>query len=86
MRTETEPKFKVGHRFTVPGYKHQSATDLNMIITYVYHNGTTWKYHCGLIVAKRFEDVPAPYTNVGSLRTLEDIQYVDYCTAEEGEL
>ncbi len=81
------PMFKVGYRFKLPGYKHHSAKDLEMIITYIYDNGTLWKYHVGLIVAKVGERTPQLYLDHHcSVRTLEDIQYVDYCTSTEAEI
>ncbi len=85
MNTQPTAKYAKGYRFKVAGYKHQQVNDLELIITYVYHNGNEWKYHVGLIIGKAGSEVLPPYTNCAS-HDLEDIKYVDYVTAPESEI
>lgn len=79
-------KFDIGYQFKLPGYKHMSSKDLNMMVTYRYHNGECWRYHCGLILCKEGEPIPAPYDKACQVRELSGFMYCDYCTADEQEI
>lgn len=72
------------------GYRFMAWSGLlkrrsEFILSYRYHNDTTWRYHLGLILGPAGSDVPPVYKHC-KLNVRDGLQYVDFSTIDENEV
>lgn len=77
-------KYTAGTRFKVLEPNKVGAT-MEVILSYVYHNGETYRYHLGMVLGPVGSEVPPLYQHC-RLQESDGVQFVDYTTIDEAEV